>query len=50
MKQWEKLRLFFSIVWRTSHAYVLLMASSVMLAGAQVLLNVLLPKEKPAEN
>lgn len=23
MKQWEKLRLFFSIVWRTSHAYVL---------------------------
>ena len=44
MKQWEKLRLFFSIVWRTSHAYVLLMASSVLLAGAQVLLNVLLPK------
>ena len=44
MKQWEKLRLFFSIVWRTSHAYVLLMASSVLLAGAQVFLNVLLPK------
>ena len=44
MRQWKKITLFFSIVWRISHAYVLLMLASVLLVGAQVLLNVLLPK------
>lgn len=44
MKQWKKIRLFFSVVWGISHAYVLLLCASVLLPGAQVLLKLLLPR------
>lgn len=44
MKQWKKIRMFFSVVWKISHAYVLLLGASVLLPGVQVLLNLLLPR------